>query len=99
MNILLRPIISEKSMQDAAKNRYTFAVGKASNKAQIFKAVAATFSVKPVSVKTITVKGKSRLAGKTRQMVKGEDWKKAIVELPAGQKIDLFDVTEGGKNA
>jgi large subunit ribosomal protein L23 len=99
VNILLRPIVSEKSMREAAKNRYTFAVDKASNKAQIFQAVAAAFSVKPVSIKTITVRGKSRLAGKTRQMVKGEDWKKAIVELPTGQKIDLFDVTEGGKNA
>ncbi len=86
-------------MQEAARNRYTFAVEKSANKAQIFQAMAAAFNVKPVSVKTITVKGKTRLAGKTRQMVKGVDWKKAVVELPAGQKIDLFDVTEGGKNA
>lgn len=99
MNIFLRPIVSEKSMQEAARNRYTFAVGKSANKAQITQAVKDTFNVKPLSVETITVRGKSRLAGKTRQMVKGQDWKKAVVSLPAGTKIDLFDVTEGGKHA
>lgn len=83
-NILIRPLVTEKSMKDAAKSRYTFAVSKDSKKSQIMKMVADLFNVKPVTISTITIPGKS---------------KKAIVTLAAGQKIDVFDVTEGGKNA
>jgi large subunit ribosomal protein L23 len=99
-NLLIRPIVTEKSMRDASKNCFTFEVAKNAEKQAILLEVAKTFNVKPTGVKTITVKGKSRRAGKTRQLVFGQNWKKAIVSLPAGQKIDLFDVAEKGtKNA
>lgn len=90
-NILIRPIVTEKSMKDAARNCYTFAVAKESNKAQIAMAIKESFSVKPISIKTITVKGKTRRSGRTRQETKTSLWKKAIVELEIGQKIGLFD--------
>ena len=96
-NILIRPVITEKSMQDAAKNRYTFAVAVEANKAEIAKEVAKNFSVKVLSVKTITVKGKTRRTGKTRQEIKTSPWKKAIVEIEKGQKIELFDTTENAQ--
>jgi len=99
MDILIRPLVTEKSMKDAAKNRYTFAVSKDANKNQIIQIVAETFNVKPVSISTIMVHGKSKMNKNSRQISKAENWKKAIVTLAAGQKIDIFDVTEGGKNA
>lgn len=92
--ILFRALISEKSMKEAASNRFTFEVAKETTKPEIAAEVARTFKVQPISIKTITIKGKSRRAGKTRQLVAGQSYKKAIVELPKGQKIALFDVTE-----
>lgn len=94
MNILVKPLITEKSMQDAANNRYTFAVAKSSNKAQIGQQVASTFGVKVLAVKTITVKGTTKRAGRRRMELMTSPWKKAIVEIERGKKIDLFDVAE-----
>ena len=93
--ILLRPIITEKSMREAILSRFTFAVAKNSNKTEVANAVSEQFKVKPVSVQTVTVPGKTKRAGRTRKQVKSQSWKKAIVTLEKGQKIDLFDVTEG----
>lgn len=99
MTNLIRPLITEKSMQDAALNRFTFAVAKEANKAEIARDVAESFHVKVLAVKTTVVKGKSHRVGKTRQEVMTSPWKKAIVEIAKGQKIDLFDVTEGGEHS
>jgi len=84
-------------MQDAANGRYTFAVDLAANKPQIANEVAKTFAVKVLSVRTIVVKGKTHRSGKLRLEMKTGSWKKAIVELEKGQKIDLFDVTDNAK--
>ncbi len=92
--ILIKPILTEKSMQDAARSRFTFSVAIEANKAQVAQAVAAAFGVKVVNVKTMTVKGKTKRAGKLRLEVAASSWKKAIVELAKGQKIDLFDIAE-----
>lgn len=96
-NILIRPIITEKSMKDAASGRFTFAVDKEANKAQIALAISQTFPVKVTAVKTITIKGKTRRSGKARRAVLLSSWKKALIQLEKGQKIDLFDVTENAK--
>ena len=82
-------------MKEAALGRFTFAVAPGSNKNEIAQAVAAAFKVKPIKVQTITVPGKTKRAGRTRQQTTSQPWKKAIVTLEKGQKIDLFDVTEG----
>ncbi len=96
----MRPVITERSMKDAAANRYTFAVVKESTKPAITAEVAKIFGVKPIGIKTITVRGKTKMSRKTRQISRATDWKKAIIELPKEQKIDLFDVADqGGKNA
>ena len=94
MSILVRPVITEKSMADAANGRYTFAVEIAANKAEIAAEIKKTFPVSVVSVKTITVQAKTKRAGKSRKEVTTGAWKKAIVEVGKGQKIDLFDVAE-----
>ena len=81
-------------MQDAAAGEYTFMVAKEANKAQIASDLAQTFGVKVLTVKTVTVPGKTRRVGKKRQKMTASSWKKAIAKLATGQKIALFDVTE-----
>lgn len=89
--IIVRPIITEKSMDDAAKAKFTFEVLKTASKKVIKKAVEEKFKVNIISVSTIIVKGKTRRQGKKRIEITKTPWKKAIVELKEGQKIDLFD--------
>lgn len=92
--ILIKPIITEKSMKDASLGWYTFSVNRAANKKEIKKAVEDQFKVNVLMVKTQTVKGKTKRVGRRRQEVKGSPWKKAIVKLGAEQKIDLFEVSK-----
>lgn len=89
-DIILKPVITEASMQDIANKKYTFQVAKDANKIEIAKAVAELFGVKVAKVNTINVNGKYR-----RQGIKGgytPDWKKAIVTLTEDSKsIEFFD--------
>ncbi|MBI4100071.1 50S ribosomal protein L23 [Candidatus Microgenomates bacterium] len=96
-NLALTPIITEKSMQDAAKGIYTFSVSLEANKPQIAQAVAQNFSVKVLTVKTATVPARLHRAGRRRQEVLTTPWKKAFVQVEKGQKIPLFDVTENAQ--
>lgn len=92
--VLVKPVITEKSMQDAGLGWYTFAVARIANKKEIQKAVEGQFKVNVLAVKTITMKGKTRRVGRQRREVKGSSWKKAIVKLAPEQKIDLFEVSK-----
>ncbi|HSK48351.1 MAG TPA: 50S ribosomal protein L23 [Coriobacteriia bacterium] len=87
-DIIIRPIVSEKSYDLIGLNRYTFEVAKTASKPQIGQAVAEIFGVTVKSVNTMNVTGKPRRVraakGKTR------DWKKAVVTLKEGDTIDLF---------
>jgi large subunit ribosomal protein L23 len=87
-DIILRPVISEKSYDMIEHNRYTFEVAKTASKPQIADAVSEIFGVTVTSVNTMNVKGKPRRVriakGKTR------DWKKAIVSLKEGDSIEFF---------
>ncbi len=96
-NIFIKPLITEKSMQDASIGRYTFEVNIDANKNQIRTSAKNTFGVDVVSVKTITLKGTSKRVGKKRLTAKTSSWKKAIIQVKPGQKIDLFDTTENAK--
>ncbi|HYM14602.1 MAG TPA: 50S ribosomal protein L23 [Dehalococcoidia bacterium] len=93
--ILLRPLITEKAQtaaspaNEAAAHKYTFAVDKRANKMQIKEAVEVAFSVEVKSVNTMMMKGKMRRYG--RSETKQPDWKKAVVTLVPGAKIDLFE--------
>lgn len=98
-SILIKPLITEKSMQDAAIGRYTFAVDIDANKSQIAQEAKKAFGVTVVSIKTVTVKGKSIRVGEKRMESRTSPWKKAIIEVAKGQKIDLFDVTENAQKA
>ena len=88
-DIIIRPIITEKSSSLMALNKYTFEVHKNANKIQIGKAVEEVFNVKVVGVNTINVKGKMRRRGATKGYTRS--WKKAIVALKPDQHIEFFE--------
>ena len=95
LDLILGPIISEKSMKDAGANKFTFRVNLHSDKNKIRKAIEDKFKVNVLKVSTIIVKGGKKRQGTRRIEVSKRPWKKAIVKVKDGQKIDLFDV--GGK--
>ena len=87
--VIKRPIISEKSAAlSEVGNRYTFEVALKSNKTEIKDAVKKVFKVDVLDVKTMIVHGKLKRVG--RFETKRANWKKAIVTLKEGQKIDFF---------
>lgn len=95
--VLMRPIITEKSMQQVGTGEYTFKVHPKATKKNIAQAVEKFFKVDVRSVKTISVKGKKRRVGRFRQETKLPDWKKAIVKLAPEQKIDVFELATEAK--
>lgn len=94
MDVFIKPVITEKSMQDAKLGKFTFVVAKTANKGSIKKNVEKQFSVNVVSVKTSIVKGRSKKTGKKMIEKTLPSWKKATVELKKDQNIALFDVAE-----
>lgn len=97
-DIIISPLISEKSMNDVNLGKFTFKVFKKADKNQIKKEVENKFKVNVLSIATVTVKGKKRRVGAKRTEVALSSWKKAIVKLKTGQKIDLFDVAVAQKS-
>ena len=89
-DIILRPIITENSMDGIADKKYTFEVAKDANKVEIKAAVEKLFDVKVAKVNTINVDGKLRRYGRFEGYT--ASWKKAIVTLKADSKpIEFFD--------
>lgn len=90
-DIIIRPIISENSMEQIADRKYTFEVKKNANKIEIKKAIEEVFpGVEVESVNTLNVLGKVKRMG--RNEGKRPDWKKAIVKLKEGSKtIEFFE--------
>lgn len=89
-NILIRPIITEKSVNRAADNRYTFKVDLKASKDSIASELKRMYNVDAVDVRTMVVPGKQRRVLKTRLYTKTNKWKKAVVKVKEGQSIDLF---------
>jgi len=90
-NVLKRPLITEKASILMGQNRYVFVVDRQATKQEIKKAVEKIFKVKVISVQVILVKGKNRRFLRTRKLLRETDWKKAIVTLKEGDKIDLLE--------
>ncbi len=89
-DIILAPIITEKSMSGIADKKYTFKVAKDANKIEIAEAVAQLFKVDVAKVNTINVRGKQKRMGRYSGYTAA--WKKAIVTLKADSKpIEFFD--------
>ena len=87
--VLRRPLITEKNAVQQAVGKYTFEVAKESNKHMIKEAVETTFNVKVTKVNIITVPGKTRRMGRNTFLT--PSWKKAVVTLKPGDKIELFE--------
>jgi len=85
--IVKHPVITEKATDVAADGAYTFEVARDANKIEIRKAIESIYRVKVTGVNTMRVKGKLRRMG--RNVGRTPDWKKAIVTLADGHKIDL----------
>ncbi len=89
-SIVKRPMITEKSMNLAAMNKYVFEVDINANKIEIADAVRRIFSVEVAGVNTLRVKGKKRRMGRMSEG-RTADWKKAYVTLKPGQRIEIFE--------
>ena len=89
-DILKRPLITEKAVLDKEKfGRYAFEVATSASKPAIRQAVEKLFNVKVTDIRTLVIRGKTRRVG--RYFGKRPNWKKAIVTLAKGQKIEMFE--------
>ena len=92
-DVLVAPVVSEKSYAGLADRQYTFKVHKDAHKTQVRQAVEELFGVKVKSVRVISVAAKP----KRRGLIKGvrPGWKKAVVQLHEGQTIEIFEGAQG----
>ena len=88
-NVLIKPLITEKATNVGIFNKYIFMVANHTNKIEVAKAIEEVYGIKPIKVNIVTVGGKDvrygRITGKRR------DWKKAIITLPAGKTINIYE--------
>ena len=94
--IIIRPVISEKSIDESGRGKYTFAVHDKANKIQIKAAIEELYKkeqVTVVSVNVLTSKAKEKRRGTRRGQIVGHTtaWRKAVVTLAPGQKIEFFE--------
>ena len=92
--IIIKPIITEKSSMDLQEGKYTFRVNKKATKVEIAKAVEKLFGVKVLKVNTINVTGKEKRVGVHKGMT--SDWKKAIVTIDTNPSEKSY-LAKGGK--
>ena len=88
--IVKRVILSEKGSKLAALNQYFLEVDKTASKPEIRQAVEAKFGVHVLAVRTVNVKGGLRTVRGTRRQVTESTWKRAIVEVKAGERIEIL---------
>lgn len=87
--IIIKPVVTEKSVDLMQENKYCFRVAKDANKIEIKNAIEEIFKVTVVNVNTINVHGKMKRMGRTQG--KTASWKKAIVTLREGDSIEVFE--------
>jgi large subunit ribosomal protein L23 len=90
--VLIRPVVSEKSYELLAANKYTFRVDPRAHKTQIRQAVEEVFGVRVQDVRTLSVKSKPKRRGWTSGRTR--EWKKAVVQLHPEDSIELFEGEE-----
>ena len=89
VDVIIKPMLSEKAAVLASTNQYVFLVRKEANRIQVSSAIKQTYGMQPVSVNILNVNGKKLRFGGRKG--KRSDWKKAIVTLPAGQTINVYE--------
>jgi len=87
--VLLRPVVSEKSYELIQQNKYTFKVHQDAHKTQVRQAVEELFDVTVLAVNILKVQSKPKRRGLTRGTRPG--WKKAVVQLKPGDSIEIFE--------
>jgi large subunit ribosomal protein L23 len=87
--VLVRPLITEKGTLLAEQSKYAFQVVKAANKIQIKQAVEKAFDVHVLRVNTMVMPGKTKRVGRSKGMT--SEWKKAVVTLAEGERIEFFE--------
>jgi large subunit ribosomal protein L23 len=87
--VLRRPLITEKNTELQAQNKYAFEIAEGANKPLVKQAVEQGFKVKVTGVNMVTMPAKTRRVG--RRVIQTRPWKKAIVTLQAGDKIEFFE--------
>lgn len=87
-HIIVRPHISEKAAQGEAQGQYVFEVTPGATKHEVALAVADLYGVRPKTVRMIALAGKKLRFGRTEGTTK--HWKKAIVQLPAGKRLEIY---------
>jgi large subunit ribosomal protein L23 len=92
--VIIRPVVSEKTYVLAEAGKYTFRVHDKAHKTQIRQAIEELFEVKVVAVRTASVKSKPKRRGQTSGRTR--QWKKAIVQVREGDTIPIFQSFEGG---
>ena len=88
-DIIIKPVVTEKSIGLMEPNKYVFKVALKANKIEIKKAIEEIFKVKVVDVNTVRINGKMKRMG--RYEGKTSDYKKAIVQLAEGDSIEIFE--------
>ena len=89
-NVVIRPLITEKSFDYVASNRYVFEVALSAKKETIENEIKRIYGVDVIDINTVILPGKKRRVLKTRRFSKSSNRKKAIVKLKDGQTIDVF---------
>ena len=87
--VLIKPVITEKATIISEQNKYVFEVAQKANKDLVFKAIKSIYNVEPVKVNIVNVRGKERRLRLGTGYTSA--WKKAIVTLKDGDKIELFE--------
>lgn len=89
VNVLVRPLVTEKATNLAASGKYVFVISEQANKISVAKAIEAVYGVKPVAVNIVNMEGKRVSRGR----INGQrsDWRKAIVTLQSGQTIKIYE--------
>jgi large subunit ribosomal protein L23 len=91
-NIIVRPVVSEKSYALIAEGKYTFRVADSAHKTQIATAIEEIFGVVVAEVRTSKVRPKPKRRNLSKGRTRG--WKKAVVQLMPGERIELFEGAE-----
>lgn len=87
--IIIKPVVTEKSVDLMQENKYCFKVAKDANKIEIKNAIEEIFKVTVVNVNSVNVHGKMKRMGRTQGMT--ASWKKAVVTLREGDSIEVFE--------
>lgn len=87
--ILVKPLVTEKASVAGAENKYIFEVANNANKVEVAKAIKEVYGIAPTKVNIVCVLGKKSRYGKTQG--KRKDWKKAIITLPEGKSIKVYE--------